>query len=128
MTHFLDWPEFRSRMYHRSYASRGYTTSGVYVVQFPDRVKVGKAGHVRTRISQHRRNGATRAVALGTQDAERVERLALRALDQVADRIGASESFTGISFIEAEGVLTAITRDYLGNWPEIILTWQEVPS
>jgi hypothetical protein len=125
MTHFLDWPESRGSNYHKSLHSRGITPFGVYVVQFPGRVKVGKSGHVRTRISQHRQNGATRAVGFGAHGNSAIEWFALRELDRIADRIGTSESFTGITFEEAEKVLATVARDQLGDWPEIIYTWRE---
>lgn len=97
--------------------------SCVYVVQFPDRVKVGRAGAVRDRMATHRAGGATRAVAFDVQHNDMIERRSLAVLRRCAEQVGASESFTGVSFIEAESVLVTIARSVTGAWPEQVLAW-----
>lgn len=110
--------------------ARLQTPGGVYVVQFPGRVKIGKAGDVRVRVLQHRANGATRAVGLQVKslDNRTVEREALRLLRHYADQVGTSESFVGISFVDAESVLAATVRRFDGDWPELTLAWNDGTS
>lgn len=106
--------------------ARLQTPGGVYVVQFPGRIKVGKAGDLRVRVLQHKANGATRAVGLRVDGSDwAIEREALRLLGHYAEQVGTSESFVGISFVDAESVLSATVRKLVGDWPEIALAWNE---
>jgi hypothetical protein len=109
--------------------ARMQTLGGLYVVQFPGRIKIGKAGDVRVRVRQHRSAGATRAVGFHVSSGSNrpAEDEALRVFERVADRIGRSESFLGITFVDAESLLAHVVRRVEGDWPEVVLSWNGGP-
>lgn len=94
--------------------------AGLYVVEFPHAVKGGKAHGLRNRLRNHVRDGATRIhvwvapAGLGLPGLILAERGLLHALEQHGQRIGATESFTGLPFETA----VAAARRQLARWPE----------
>jgi hypothetical protein len=100
--------------------------SGLYVVQFPDRVKIGRSiAGMASRIADHVRDGATRVVAFCVPLDVRVdiaERDALAILQRCAEQIGRSESFLGVTFEEAENIVACVLRRHSGDWPEVVIS------
>ncbi len=91
----------------------------VYVVEFADRVKLGKASRARTRLRQHLADGARRAVVFPipltvplTNPAPAIERAALARAAQCGRRIGNSESFRGLGFDVAVAIMTTALRTH----------------
>lgn len=87
--------------------------TGLYVALFPERVKFGKAGHLRKRLREHARVGMTDVrvwrVPLFFPSRD-VERTAGRFAWSVADRIAYSESFVNLPFRYAVEVMTTSIR------------------
>lgn len=87
------------------------THSGLYVVEFPQHVKVGRSANLLTRIGQHAWLGGQRAwLSRSIEDGlAAAEAAALRAVAARAGRdyvkFGMSESFPGLSFSDAVEVV-----------------------
>lgn len=83
---------------------------GVYAVEFPDRVKFGRASNLRSRLRTHVKDGAIGAVAApweryAATGTDAIERELLAAARERGVRVGQSESFTGLPLLWARDLV-----------------------
>ena len=102
---------------------------GVYVVEFPDYVKIGKAGNLRVRLRMHALKGARRITAFPILSNGRdIERGALHAAATFGRRLGQSERFEDLSFEQACALVRCGVRASHGEetLPEIVVNLDDL--
>lgn len=95
-------------------------TTGVYVVQFPDSVKIGRAVDVRQRMRAHRNVGANRFVAYPVSNNAAIEHIALARALVAGRQLGASERFSDLPFEDACHLVEQTIVDTNGQGAERI--------
>lgn len=84
-------------------------TSGVYVIQFPDHVKIGQSTNLPMRLRGHAKAGAQRVCVLpvACPDQRFVEEVALEIATRLARRRGKREQFDDLSFERGVTIIRA---------------------
>lgn len=90
-------------------------TTGVYVAQFPDSVKIGRAVDVRLRLRVHRNAGAHRFVAYPVPNHAAIEHIALARALVAGRQLGASEHFHDLVFEDACSLVEQTIEDTNGQ-------------
>lgn len=89
-------------------------TAGVYVIQFPDHVKIGQSADLSARLRGHTKAGAQQVRVLDVEPPAHlfIEEAALRAAAQVGRRRGLREEFDGLAFDAAIELVEQAAAEY----------------